>query len=135
MNRETSEAREVLSATDLVEVRADVHEEPPTEAPTAVAIYYGLELKLPGGNSAALLVCSAHQSTSGFLVKGAKPSDEDGDRVKCPHCGSLHYVVSLADAIEEGAAELGECGPAVLLEAILALALRDAERPAAEKVS
>jgi len=50
---EATETREVLSATGkLAEIRASIQE----VSPWPVAIYYGLELNLPSGGSAALLV-------------------------------------------------------------------------------
>jgi hypothetical protein len=94
------------------------------EESKAVAVWSGMELKLADGRTIPFLFCSDDLSSSGFFVEDAKPSSEDEDRVRCPHCRAPHYVVSLPDAMDEGLIELGEAGPGIVLDELLAVLVR-----------
>jgi hypothetical protein len=50
--------------------------------------------------------------------------------VRCPHCKVDHYVVPLADAIDERLICLEEAGPGIVLDNLLAIMIRGAAAPA-----
>lgn len=105
---------------------------PETEkvGPRPVAVWCGLEMKVQGDRVLSFLFCSNEASTSGFFVEGAKPSDEDEDMVRCPHCEVDHYVVRLADAVYEQKINLEEAGPGISLSDLLSIFIREGARPA-----
>jgi hypothetical protein len=125
---QANKPRAIRSAVEKEDVPESARETAAADdANSAVAVYTGLELKLPRGGIAAFLICSAAQGCSGFFAKGAKPSDEDEDQVSCPHCKRPHYVVSLMTALEEDSIDLAEGGPCVDIGELLAFLLREGE--------
>ncbi len=90
------------------------------------AIWSGIELKLPSGRVLSFLFCSEECNGSGFFVEGAKPSDGDEGMVQCRNCETLHHVVALPDALEEGALQnLDDVIPSIRIEELLAIMIRD----------
>lgn len=103
-----------------------VTEEPETSG--AVAIWLGMRMDLPSGRSLAFLMCSDDQNGAGLLVEGVEgPSDDDENMIQCSHCKTRHYVVSLADAIEDGLVDVSEALVSIAPDRVVALRLRDLE--------
>lgn len=101
--------------------------EPQPVESKAIAVWSGIALTLPNGRVLPFLFCSENAGCTGFFVEGAKPSNEDEDMVRCPHCQTSHYVVPLPDAIEEGLLDVGESGepgPNIQLDALVATMIR-----------
>jgi hypothetical protein len=98
------------------------------EESRAVAVWSGMELKLPGGHVVPFLFCSAHASEGGFFVEmeGATVDDEASPEVSCPHCNTGHFVWRLADALQAGELDeaLGESDPSFRLEDLIAITIR-----------
>jgi hypothetical protein len=104
--------------------------EPETSEP--VAVWSGIELRLPSGHVLPFLFCSANASRNGFFVEGAEPAADAElcPEVSCPHCSSKHFVFRLEDALEGGDLDeaLGESDPSFRLEDLIAITIRDGVR-------